>query len=127
VVRRLVADLDIPTEIVVAPTVREDDGLALSSRNAYLAPAERRAATVLFRALTAAAAAVADGERRGSTLEAIMARTVADEPLARLQYAAAADPDTLAPLGVVAGPLLLAIAAVVGTTRLIDNLVVAAP
>jgi len=127
VVRRLVADLDIPTEIVVAPTVREDDGLALSSRNAYLAPAERHAATVLFRALTAAAAAVADGERRGSTLEAIMARTVADEPLARLQYAAAADPDTLAPVGVVAGPLLLAIAAVVGTTRLIDNLVVAAP
>ena len=127
VVRRLVADLDLPTAIEVAPTVREDDGLALSSRNAYLSPAERRAAPVLYRALKAAAAAVAAGECRGGALEAIMARAVAAEPLARLQYAAAADPLTLAPMNVATGSLLLAVAAFVGATRLIDNVIVEVP
>jgi len=126
-IRRLVADLAIPTEIVVAATVREDDGLALSSRNAYLSPAERRAAPVLHRALSRAAEAVACGERSGPALEALMAATVAAEPLARLQYAAAADPDTLAPVATVRGRLLLAIAAFVGATRLIDNRVVEVP
>jgi pantoate--beta-alanine ligase len=122
VIRRLVADLAIPTEIVVAPTVREDDGLAMSSRNAYLTPDQRRAATVLFRALSAAAETARGGERTGRELEAIMAATVAGEPLARLQYTAVVDPATLEPLGAVEGRALLAIAAHVGTTRLIDNL-----
>jgi pantoate--beta-alanine ligase len=124
VIRRLVADLAIPTEIVVAPTLREADGLALSSRNAYLTPDQRRAATVLHRALAAAQAAARGGERSGRALETIMARIVAAEPLARLQYAAAVDPITLAPTDLAGAGALLAIAAHVGGTRLIDNLLV---
>lgn len=127
VVRRLVADLGLATAIDVAPTVRESDGLAMSSRNAYLAPDERQAAAVLYRALGAAADAVAGGERSGRALEAVMAATVGAEPLARLQYAAAADPDDLTPVATAAGRVLLAIAAHVGATRLIDNLVVEVP
>jgi pantoate--beta-alanine ligase len=124
IVRRLVADLDVPTRVVVAPTVRESDGLAMSSRNAYLAPDERRAATVLHRALAGAARAAHDGERLGGALEAVLAREVAAEPLARLEYAAAVDPDTLEPATEVDGRVLLALAVRVGPTRLIDNLLV---
>jgi len=127
VVRRLAADLDLATAIDVAPTVREPDGLAMSSRNAYLSPDERRAAPVLHRALTAAAAAIAAGERSGPALEALMAATVAAEPLARVQYAAAADPGDLAPVTRVGRRVLLALAAHVGATRLIDNVVVEVP
>ena len=124
VVQQLVTDLNFPTEIAVVETMRESDGLALSSRNAYLSGAERHAAGVLYRALTAAADAVARGERSGPALERLLAATVAAEPLARLQYAAAADPKTLAPVVTVGRRLLLAVAAHVGTTRLIDNVVV---
>ncbi len=126
-IRRLVADLAIGTEIVVAPTVREDDGLAMSSRNAYLGAEERAAATVLYRALTAAADAVRHGERSARRLETIMATVVGDEPLARLQYAGAVDPITLDPAGTVAGTVLLVIAGHIGGTRLIDNLLVEVP
>jgi pantoate--beta-alanine ligase len=121
VIRRLVEDLDIPTRVVVHPTVREHDGLALSSRNAYLEPAQRAAAGVLWRALQAAAAAARAGERRGGALEACMSEEVAREPLARLQYAAAVDPDTLAPMPTIGKRVLLALAVFVGPTRLIDN------
>jgi pantoate--beta-alanine ligase len=124
VIRRLAADLAFPTEIVVAPTVREDDGLAMSSRNAYLSPEQRRAATVLYRALQGAAAAAREGERNGRALEALMARTVAAEPLAKLQYAAAVDPVTLEPAENLSQRVQLALAAHVGTTRLIDNVIV---
>ncbi len=111
VVRRLAADLSFPVDVVGCPTVREPDGLALSSRNAYLSADERRAATVLYRALQA-------GAEGGS-----MAEVVAAEPLARLDYAAVCDPETLAPLdGVLAHPARLLIAAWIGRTRLIDNL-----
>jgi pantoate--beta-alanine ligase len=127
VIGRLAADLAISTEIVVAPTVRESDGLAMSSRNAFLDPEQRVAATVLHRALTVAAAALRNGERSGRGLEAAMARVVGAEPLARLQYAAAVDPVTLDPTDTVAGRVLLAIAAHVGGTRLIDNMLVEAP
>ena len=120
----MVEDLDIPTRVVVHPTVREPDGLARSSRNAYLSPAQRSAARVLSQALEQAANAARAGERRGPALEAAMAARVAREPLARLQYAAAVDPDALRPVAEVAGSVLLAIAAFVGSTRLIDNLLV---
>ncbi len=123
VIRRMVEDLCLPVRIVVHPTEREEDGLARSSRNAYLAPDERRAATVLRRALQRTAALVRAGERRGSALEARLAAEVSAEPLARLQYAAAADPATLVPLDKVADRVLLAVAAHVGNTRLIDNIV----
>ncbi len=127
VVRRMVEDLCIPVQIVVHRTERESDGVARSSRNAYLSPAEREAAAVLHRALEDAAAAVASGERSGPALEAAVAAAVARQPLARLQYVAVADPETLAPLATVTGRALLALAAHVGATRLIDNVLLEVP
>jgi pantoate--beta-alanine ligase len=124
VIRRLADDLNIPTRIEVHPTVRGEDGVALSSRNAYLNPAERAAARVLSQALQSAEQAIRAGERRGPVLEALLAERVGREPLARLQYAAAVDPDALHPVGTVTGRVLLALAVFVGSTRLIDNLLV---
>lgn len=123
-VRRLAEDLCFPVRIEVVPTAREADGLALSSRNTYLDEHQRRAAAVLSRALATAAAQVHGGERCGATLEATIASIVADEPAALLQYAAAVDPEGLQPLEVVGRRVLLAVAAVVGRARLIDNLLV---
>lgn len=127
VVRRLVEDLCLPVRIEVHPTQRESDGLARSSRNAYLAPDERRSAAVLHRSLEGAVAMVHAGERRGAALEAYLAAQVSAEPLARLQYAAAVDPDTLVPLTRIQDRVLLAVAAHVGATRLIDNVVTEVP
>ena len=103
VVRRMVADLAWPVEVVGCPTVREADGLAFSSRNAYLSADERRAATVLYRALGEGAAALAGGERKGDEVRHRMAEVVAVEPLARLDYAEVVDAATLVPLCTVAG------------------------
>jgi pantoate--beta-alanine ligase len=122
VIRRMVADLDLPVEIRASPIVREPDGVALSSRNAYLSPAERRAATVLFRALRAAEEAWRRGERRGLALRESMTRTVAGEPLAKVDYASVADPGTFREIDVATGPVRLLLAVQVGSTRLIDNL-----
>lgn len=122
IIRRLVRDLNLDTAVVAVPTVREPDGLAMSSRNVYLNPEERRAATALYRALVAAEAAVAAGERAGERLCAVMTQVLEAEPLVRVQYAAAVDPDTLRPLAVLADRVLLAVAAHVGKARLIDNL-----
>ncbi len=115
-------ELERVAQDAVHPTAREEGGLALSSRNAYLSPEERRTATVLSRALREAADAVRRGERQGAVLERILAAEVAREPAARLQYAAAVNPDTLQPVTALEGPVLLALAAYVGSTRLIDNL-----
>jgi pantoate--beta-alanine ligase len=125
VVRRLVADLALPVAIVALPTVRAPDGLALSSRNAALAPEERRAATVLWRALEAAARAFAAGERDAERLRGAMRAVLADEPLARVDYVSVADATTLAELARVEGPALASLAVVIGRTRLIDNLALA--
>jgi pantoate--beta-alanine ligase len=127
VIRRLVEDLDMPVSIDVCPTVREQDGLARSSRNAYLSPEERRCAPVIARALEAGARAFARGERGGHALEAILAREVGTERSSRLQYAAAVDPETLQPLDVAGQRVLLALAVHMGSTRLIDNLLVEEP
>jgi pantoate--beta-alanine ligase len=124
VIRRMAQDLDFPVEIVVYPIVREPDGLAMSSRNTYLNPEERQAATVLFRALSAAKAAFETGERNGEGLRKIMAEMVAAEPLARLQYVSCNDYDTLEELEVATGKTLLSLAVYVGKTRLIDNFVI---
>ena len=123
VIRRMARDLDFPLEIVICPTVREADGLAMSSRNAYLDPDERRAATVLFRALTAVQAAHREGERDAENLRRIAREIVATEPLAQLQYVSCADYDTLEELDTAAGKALLSMAVYVGKTRLIDNFV----
>jgi len=124
VVRRMTRDLDYPTEIVVGPTIREPDGLAMSSRNVYLEPAQRQAATVLYRALRAGAAAFEAGDRDAGALRRILNEVFASEPLARPQYVSIADPDSLEELE---GPLqraLLSMAVVIGKTRLIDNVMV---
>jgi pantoate--beta-alanine ligase len=124
VIRRMTRDLDFPIEIVVCPTLREPDGLAMSSRNTYLNPEERQAATVLFRALSTAKVACEAGEKNGDSLRKIMSNTINAEPLARLQYVSCADYDTLEELEVVAGKTLLSMAVYVGKTRLIDNCVI---
>ncbi len=122
VVRRLVADLDLDAEVVACPTVREPDGLACSSRNRRLGPENRRAAAVLFRALQAGRDAVVGGGRSVGDVEATMARVVAAEPRARLDYAVVVDPVTFVSPASLAGELRLLIAARVGPVRLIDNL-----
>lgn len=121
VIRQMARDLAIPTEVIACPTVREPDGLALSSRNVHLAPAERAAAPVLRRALLAARARWEAGERSGAALREAMTATLADEPLARPDYVSVADGGTLTELEVVEGPALLSLAVRFGTTRLIDN------
>jgi pantoate--beta-alanine ligase len=125
IIRRLVADLDIPTEVVVLPTVREDDGLAMSSRNRYLGPGERKAAHALYGALLAAERNIRKGERSPGRIRALMLETLNREPLVtEVQYAGAYDPETLDPLAEISGGALLAVAARLGDVRLIDNIVV---
>lgn len=123
VVRQMVRDLNMPTEIVVAPTVREPDGLAMSSRNTYLTPEQRAAAPVVYRALQAAEERYAGGERSGEALRGAMSATLAAEPLARPDYVSAADPLTLRELEEI-GPrgVLLSLAVRFGSVRLIDNM-----
>jgi len=121
VIRRMAIDLAIPTEVVACPTVREPDGLAMSSRNVHLSPAARAAAPVLRRALLAASEAWAGGERSGDLLRARMRRQLAGEPLADVEYVSVADGATLQELDRVAGPALLSLAVRFGKTRLIDN------
>ncbi len=122
VIRRLNTDLDLGAEIVGMPIVREPDGLALSSRNVYLSPAERVAALCLSRGLRSAAAGYAEGERDAVALRACVLRAIEAEPLARLDYVSVADDATLDELEVVDRPALVSVAAWVGKTRLIDNI-----
>ncbi len=121
VVRRLAADLSFPVEVVACPTVREADGLAMASRNAYLSPAERAAAPVVHQALLAGAAAVEQGERDPARVRATMASVVRAEPLAKLDYADAVDAATLEPVDPLTGSVRLLAAVGFGPTRLIDN------
>jgi len=121
VIRRMTADLDFGIEIVGVPTVREADGLALSSRNRRLGPTEREAARCLPQALAAAAALVAAGEAGAGAVLARVEAEIAAEPRARLEYAALCDPDTLEDVTDVKAPALLALAVWVGGVRLIDN------
>jgi pantoate--beta-alanine ligase len=121
VISRMVADLNLPVDVVGCPLVREADGLAMSSRNAYLSADQRRAARVLSRALTTGAAIVARGERDAATVTRNIRATVATEPLVDLEYVAARDAHRLTALTRLDGDVLLALAARVGETRLIDN------
>ena len=124
ILRRMVRDLNFPLEIVVCPIVREPDGLAMSSRNTYLNPAERQQALVLSRTLNHVARRFAAGERNSATLIAAGQSELAGEPAARLDYLSIVDPDTLEPVDTITRPALVALAAWVGSTRLIDNIVV---
>ena len=123
VLRRMIADLRLATKLVVCPIVREADGLALSSRNAYLSSEERRQALVLSRAVRRVEALVAGGERSSDTLIAAARAVFAEEPQVRVDYVELVDWETLLPVSAAKAGTLFAVAAWVGTTRLIDNAV----
>jgi len=123
VIRQMTRDLNFPIDVIVCPTTREADGLAMSSRNKYLEGADRPAATILFRALSAAKSAYEGGERNAEKLRAVMKDTLATETRAQPQYVSCADYDTLEELEVVSGKSLLSMAVLIGKTRLIDNFV----
>jgi pantoate--beta-alanine ligase len=122
ILRRMVHDLDWPIELRFGPIVRDPDGLALSSRNAYLSPSERREALLLWDGLVQARAVIEAGERRGSAIVERAKRVLARGAHVRAEYVELVDIDSLRPLHRVAGSVLLAVAAFVGATRLIDNL-----
>jgi pantoate--beta-alanine ligase len=124
VLRKLVNDLDMDVKMVVCPIVREEDGLAMSSRNIYLMPEQQQQALVLHRALMRLQTAAEQGERDAARLSEIARQVIAEEPGARLDYFAIVDPDTLDPVADVSRGALLAVAAYFGTTRLIDNLLI---
>ncbi len=122
VIKQMVRDLNMPTEIVVVPTVRDGDGLALSSRNVYLSPKQRAAAPVLFRSLQAAQRSYGAGERNASALRQTMERMIAQEPLALIDYISVADGTTLKEItDRIERGALVSLAVRFGTTRLIDN------
>lgn len=129
VVRQFVRDLNIPIRIVIAPTIREANGLAMSSRNVYLSPEARQSATVLYRALQQTQSAIESGETRRAVLEQLLSATIASEPQADIDYAAVADavtliqPDNFAP----GQQVVMLLAVRFGSTRLIDNAVVTVP
>jgi pantoate--beta-alanine ligase len=123
IIRRMVRDLNFPLEIVVCPIVREPDGLAMSSRNAYLNADERQRGLVLSRTLQSVQSAFDAGERDATKLVTLGKEIMAAEPAVRLDYFSIVDPDTLEPVKELSRPALVAVAAVVGSTRLIDNLI----
>jgi pantoate--beta-alanine ligase len=123
ILRRMAEDLDLVVRIIDLPTVREPDGLAMSSRNVYLSAEERRAATVLFRGLEEARRVFDAGERGASRIRERLLATLATEPLARVDYAEVVDPVNLEPVERVEGETLIALAVYFGRTRLIDNII----
>jgi pantoate--beta-alanine ligase len=123
VIRQMTRDLNFPIEVIVCPTVREADGLAMSSRNKYLNAEERLAATILFRALSAAQKMYEAGERNAERIRIKMKEVLASEPRAQPQYVSCADYDSLAELDFITGKTLLSMAVMLGKTRLIDNFV----
>jgi pantoate--beta-alanine ligase len=124
VVRRMVRDLNFPVTVVAVPTVREPDGLAMSSRNTYLSPEERRAATVLYRALHHGQELIAGGQTDATRIRMAMQALISREPLARLDYLSIADPETFREQEKITLPTLLSLAVCIGRTRLIDNLLI---
>lgn len=124
VLQQMINDLNFPLELVIVPTVREADGLAISSRNNYLSAQERTAAPLLYRALQEVVAQVNAGEHSAAKLRTYLCEMIANEPLARMDYAEIVDAGTLKPVEYVTGKVLVAIAVYIGHTRLIDNVVI---
>ncbi len=125
VIHRMAEDLNFDLDVVVCPTIREPDGLAMSSRNVYLDPKERKTATVLYRSLVQAQIAFNDGERNADRIRQIVTEMVKSEPLAHLQYVSCARPDTLLEIeGAIPKQALVSMAVYVGKTRLIDNFLI---
>ena len=125
VIEKMVADLDLGLEVVAVPTVREPDGLAISSRNTHLSPEERKAATVLWSSLSAARDRWAQGEARARILTKVIVSTIEKEPLARLDYVSTADSIALEEVDTIDRPTLVSLAVWIGKTRLIDNITLA--
>jgi len=124
VLKTMVHDLDFPVKIVVAPTVREADGLAMSSRNVYLSPQQRQQAPALYQALRQARTRIRQGERSGAKITGMIRKIIASRTDGKVQYVACVDPDTLKPLKRLRGNALIALAVFFGTTRLIDNVTI---
>jgi pantoate--beta-alanine ligase len=124
VVRRMTQDLNFPLEIIVCPTVRDPDGLAMSSRNEYLTAVERKSATVLYRSLQTAKQAFEKGEKEADVLRKIMTDLIQREPQANLQYVSCADPASMEELHGTVNHALLSLAVYIGKTRLIDNMII---
>jgi pantoate--beta-alanine ligase len=122
VVNKMAVDLNMKTRVIACPTVREPDGLAMSSRNTYLTPEQRRAAPVLYRSLMLARELYEGGERNAATISKRMAEMIGKEPLAVIDYVSIADPLTLDELETISGSALVSMAVRVGKTRLIDNI-----
>ena len=122
VIKRMVADLNMGIEIVVVPMLRESDGLAMSSRNIYLSPKERQAATILFKALTLARQLSQGGEKDTGKIRRQMIALIQKEPLAQIDYVSVADSETLEELNLIDRPALASLAVRIGKTRLIDNM-----
>ena len=121
VIRKVMADLNLPVRLTVCPTFREPDGVAMSSRNRYLSPVERRAAQVLYKALCYGARRVRGGSRASAAVRKEMIRLIRREPLARIDYVAIVDPESLKRISRIRGPVMLLLAVRIGRTRLIDN------
>jgi pantoate--beta-alanine ligase len=126
VIKKMAADLNMNLEIIVAPTVRESDGLAMSSRNVYLNPQERQAAAVLFKALTLAQNLWEKGDRNAERIRQEMTSLISKEPIAKIEYVSIADTQTLEELSEIDRPALASLAVTIGKTRLIDNVVLPA-
>jgi len=124
IIRQMASDLHLDSEIAVCPIVREPDGLAMSSRNAYLNPAERRAATILFRALDGARSSISRGERDALRLKAAMRETLRTEKLAEPDYVELVDAETLEPMTLLRGDCMALMAVRIGPVRLLDNLLI---
>jgi pantoate--beta-alanine ligase len=122
VIKKMIGDLNMGIEMVVVPTVRERDGLAMSSRNVYLSAKERRAATILFKSLTLARQLHRDEERDAEKIRQQMASLIQEEPLARIDYVSIADAETLEELYLLDRPAVASLAVRIGRTRLIDNM-----
>lgn len=122
VIKKMVADLNMNLEIVVLPTIREKDGLPMSSRNTYLNPEERQAATILFKALTLAQERWKQGKKKAQDLRREMITFIEKEPLTKIDYVSIADPETLEELTIINRPALVSLAVKIGKTRLIDNI-----
>ncbi len=124
VIRRMVRDLNFDLEIVGCPIIREEDGLAKSSRNTYLSPEERKAAVILHQGLKKGEEEIRGGERRAEVIKTVIRETIESEPLARIDYVEVVDFDNMKPLEDLRGTVLAAVAVYIGTTRLIDNFIV---
>jgi pantoate--beta-alanine ligase len=122
VIKRMVSDLNMGIEIVIVRTIREGDGLAMSSRNVYLSPGERQAATILFKALTLARQLWRGGEKDAGKIRRQMTSLIQKEPLAQIDYVSIADAETLEELSLIDRPALASLAVRIGKTRLVDNM-----